>query len=139
VTRTTLRRRLALEWWLLLAAALAPLGLLNLLFDVAPADLPVLHMPLFIAGLLSMFVSLRLFGNYKRQLIATQAARDSAEELAAWSSLARVRRRGLLGAALPAWLAALALLSGLNGVALFPLALASLVIYCLYRLPPQLG
>ncbi|MBF7730911.1 MFS transporter [Pseudomonas sp. N040] len=139
MTRGSLRRRLALEWWLLLAAALAPLSLLGLFFGAATPGWPALHMPLFIAGLLSMFVSLRPFGHYKRQLVATQASLDSPAEPDAWLNLARVRRRGLLAAALPAWIAALALLGGLNAVALILLALASVVICSLYRIPPQLG
>lgn len=139
MTRSEVRRSLALEWWRYLAAAMAPLFVLNLLFGGSGTGSSVLHIPLFIGGLASMFVSLRLFSNYKRCLIATQAALDSPGEPAAWIELARVRRLGLLGAALPAWISALAVLSGLNAVALILLALSSLVICCLYRIPPQLG
>ncbi len=139
MTRSQVRRSLALEWWRFLATALAPLFVLNLLFGGADSGSPVLHMPLFIGGLASMFVSLPLFSNYKRNLVATQAALDTQAEPAAWIALARVRRLGLLGAAAPAWVAALAVLTGLNAVALILLALASVVICCLYRIPPQLG
>jgi hypothetical protein len=138
VTRSEVRRSLALEWWRYLAAALVPLFVLNLLFGGGPGS-PMLHMPLFIGGLASMFVSLRLFSQFKLKLIATQAALDTPNEPAAWIELARVRRLGLLGAALPAWIAALAVLSGLNAVALILLALSSVVICSLYRIPPQLG
>jgi hypothetical protein len=138
VTRSEVRRSLALEWWRYLAAALVPLFVLNLLFGGGPGS-AVLHMPLFIGGLASMFVSLRLFSQFKLKLIATQAALDTPNEPAAWIELARVRRLGLLGAALPAWIAALAVLSGLNAVALILLALSSVVICSLYRIPPQLG
>ena len=138
MTRSEVRRRLALEWWRFLAAALAPLFGLNLLFGGGSGS-AMLHMPLFIGGLASMFVSLRLFSRYKQKLVATQAALDTPAEPAAWIELARVRRLGLLGAALPAWVAALAVLTGLNAVALILLALSSVVIACLYRIPPQLG
>ena len=138
MTRSEVRRSLALEWWRYLAAALAPLFVLNLLFGGGPGS-SVLHMPLFIGGLASMFVSLRLFSQFKLKLIATQAALDTPNEPASWIELARVRRLGLLGAALPAWIAALAVLSGLNAVALILLALSSVLICCLYRIPPQLG
>ena len=138
MTRSEVRRSLALEWWRYLAAALAPLFVLNLLFGGGSGS-AVLHMPLFIGGLASMFVSLPLFSHYKRNLVATQAALDTPNEPAAWIELARVRRLGLLGAAIPAWIAALAVFSGLNAVALILLALSSVVIGCLYRIPQQLG
>ena len=57
----------------------------------------------------------------------------------AWLALARQRSKGLLAAGLPAWIGALAVLAGLNAVALTLLALASVVLLWLYRLPPQLG
>ena len=139
MTRSQVRRRLALEWWGFLAAALMPVFVLNLLFDASNSGTAVLHMPLFIAGLVSMFVSLPLFSRYKGCLITTQQALNSPAEPAAWVELGRVRRQGLLGAALPAWISALALFSGLNAVALILLALSSVVICYLYRIPPQLG
>ena len=77
MTRAEVRRRLALEWWRWLGFALAPLFFLNLLFGGSQALGSVLEMPLFIAGVASMFVSLPLFSAYKRALIATQAALDN--------------------------------------------------------------
>lgn len=139
MTRSTTHRRLALEWWCLLAAALLPALSCNLLFSATGAGRPDLHMPLFILGLLSMFASLPLFSRYKHGLIATQAAFDGPAEASAWRTLAKTRRTGMLVAALPAWLAALAIFSGLNPVALLLLVLSSVVIDCLYRIPPQLG
>ncbi|MDH0897631.1 MULTISPECIES: MFS transporter [unclassified Pseudomonas] len=139
MTRAEVRRRLALEWWRWLGFALGPLFLLNLLFGGSQALGSVLEMPLFIAGMASMFVSLPLFSGYKRALIATQAALDGEHEREAWLELARQRRKGFLGAGLPAWIAALALFSGLNAVALILLAMSSVVLLCLYRIPRQLG
>ncbi|WP_220814681.1 MFS transporter [Pseudomonas paralcaligenes] len=139
MTRAEVRRRLALEWWRWLGFALGPLFLLNLLFGGSQALGSVLEMPLFIAGMASMFVSLPLFSGYKRALIATQAALDGEHEREAWLELARQRRKGFLGAGLPAWIAALALFSGLNAVALILLAMSSVVLFCLYRIPRQLG
>lgn len=135
--RQNIRRRLALEWWCLLAAALLPAPLCNLL--LTGTGWPDLHMPLFIIGLLSMFASLPLFSRYKHGLIATRAAFDSPAEATAWSALAKTRRAGMLVAALPAWLAALAIFIGLNPVALLLLVLSSVVIDWLYRIPPQLS
>jgi ribose/xylose/arabinose/galactoside ABC-type transport system permease subunit len=137
VTRGQVKRRLALLWWRHLAVALAPLLVFNLLFGGGGHT--VLSMPMFIAGLASMFVSLPLFSAYKHALIATQKALDSEEEPAAWLALDRVRLRALLGAALPAWIAALAVLAGLEAIPLVLLALSSIVLHSLYRIPRQLG
>lgn len=137
MTRGQVKRRLALAWWRQLGVALAPLFMLNLLFGGGGHT--VMSMPMFIAGLASMFVSLPLFSAYKHALIATQKALDSDDEPAAWLELDRVRLRALLGAALPAWIAALAVLVGLEAIPLVLLALSSIVLHSLYRIPRQLG
>lgn len=59
MTRGQVRRRLAVDWWKYLALALLPLFVLNLLFGQGEGLLPVLAMPFFIAGVASMFVSLK--------------------------------------------------------------------------------
>lgn len=138
MTRSEVRRRLALEWWRQLAVTLAPLFVLNLLFG-AEQKTGLLSMPLFITGLASMFVSLPLFSAYKRALLATEKALDTADEHDAWLELARVRRLALLGAALPAWIAALAVFAGLEAIPLILLAISSIVLLYLYRIPRQLG
>jgi len=138
VTRGEVRRRLALEWWRQLAVALVPLFVLNLLFG-AEQKTGLLTMPLFIAGLASMFVSLPLFSAYKRALVATEKALDTADEHDAWLELARVRRLAFLGAALPAWIAAVAVFAGLEAIPLILLAISSIVLLYLYRIPRQLG
>ncbi|MDM9650221.1 MFS transporter [Pseudomonas wenzhouensis] len=137
MTRGQVKRRLALAWWRQVLVAVAPVLVLNLLFgDGRPS---VLAMPLFIAGMASMFLSLPLFHAYKRALITTGKALDSEAEPAAWLLLERVRMRALLGAALPAWIAALAVLAGLEAVPLVLLTFSSVVIHLLYRIPRQLG
>jgi len=138
VTRGEVRRRLALEWWRQLAVTLMPLFVLNLLFG-AEQKTGLLTMPLFIAGLASMFVSLPLFSAYKRALVATEKALDTVDEHDAWLELARVRRLAFLGAALPAWIAAIAVFAGLEAIALILLAISSIVLLYLYRIPRQLG
>ncbi|MFG0581875.1 MFS transporter [Pseudomonas sp. zjy_9] len=137
MTRGQVKRRLALAWWRQLGVALAPLVVFNLLFGGGSTT--VLTMPLFVAGLASMFVSLPLFAAYKRALVATEKALDSDDEAPAWLALDRVRLRALLAAALPAWIAALAVLAGLEAIPLMLLALSSIVLHCLYRIPRQLG
>ena len=76
-----------------LALALLPLILVEFFLGELQPLPHGLAMPLFIAALLSMFVNLPLFGAYKRGLIATQKALDTAEEAAAWTRLAQVRRK----------------------------------------------
>lgn len=133
------RPAFARRWFGLLALALLPLAVLAA-FSPAQAPLPdKLAMPLFVVALLSMFVSLPLFRRFKHGLIACQRALGSAGEGAAWSELAQAQRNGLLGALLPAWLAALGRLAELHAVPVLLLLFATLVIAILYRLPRQLG
>ncbi|MBK5407509.1 MFS transporter [Pseudomonas sp. TH34] len=139
MTRGQVKRRLSFNWWQYLALALVPLFVINLVFGKAEPLLPVLAMPFFIAGVASMFVSLRYFHGYKHSLIATGKALDTPEEPAAWITLAARRRVALLVAALPAWIGALAVFVGLEAVPLFLLALSTLVLFYLYRIPRQLG
>ena len=101
--------------------------------------LPELAMPLFIAGVASMFVTLRTFGPYKHGLINLQKALDTPQEPAAWDELARARQRSLLAAGLPTWIATLAVFVGLEGVPLLLLVLSTLVLFYLYRVPRQVG
>nr|WP_207956464.1 MFS transporter [Pseudomonas fluorescens] len=130
---------MAVSWWKYLALALLPLFVINAVFGQGEAILPVLAMPLFIAGVASMFVSLRFFGAYKLALIATQKSLDTPEEPQAWIELAARRRAAFLAAGLPAWIGALAVFVGLEAVPLMLLALSTAVLFYLYRLPRQLG
>ncbi|KMM87031.1 hypothetical protein SAMN04490203_0658 [Pseudomonas taetrolens] len=139
MTRGQIRRRLSFSGWWQLVLTLLPLLLANGFFGKSEPLLPGLAMPFFIAGMLSMFVSLRFFGAYKRGLIATQKALDTPQEPEAWAQLARVRRRALLVAGLPTWIATLGVFFGLEGVPLFLLSVSTLVLFYLYRIPRQLG
>lgn len=139
MTRSNVRRRLALAWWWQLFLTLAPLFVVNGLFGSSEAIIPVLAMPMFIAGIASMFVSLKYFGAYKHALIATEKALNTPEEPAAWIELAARRRIAFLAAGLPAWIGTLAVFVGLEAVPLFLLAFSSVVLLYLYRIPRQLG
>lgn len=139
MTRGQVKRRLSFNWWQYLALALLPLFVINMVFGKAQSLLPVLAMPFFIAGVASMFLSLRYFNGYKHALIATSKALDTPEEPAAWITLAARRRAALLVAAVPAWIGALAVFVGLEAVPLFLLVLSTLVLFYLYRIPRQLG
>lgn len=140
MTRGNVRRRLALAWWRQLALTLAPLLVVCVFFGGGEAQSPsVFALPLFITGIASMFVSLKPFGVYKRSLLATGKALDTPEEPAAWLKLAADRRMAFLAAGLPAWIAALAVLAHLEPVALALMALSSVVLLYLYRIPRQLA
>ena len=120
MTRGQVKRRLTVSWWQYLALGLLPLFVINALFGQGEPILPVLAMPFFIAGVASMFVSLRFFGGYKHALIATQKALDTPEEPAAW-------------------IGTLAVFVGLEAVPLMLLAVSTAVLFYLYRIPRQLG
>ncbi len=139
MTRGQVKRRLAVGWWKQLVLSVLPLFVANWLFGQTEPLLPVLAMPFFIAGVASMFVSLRFFGAYKRSLMATQSALDTPEEPAAWIELANVRRKALVVAALPTWIGTLAVFVGLEAVPLVLLVLSTVVLFYLYRIPRQLG
>lgn len=139
MTRGQVRRRLSVNWWQYFALALLPLLVINGLFGDGEALAPILAMPFFIAGMASMFVSLKFFGGYKHGLITTQKALDTPAEPAAWIALAAQRRSAMLVASLPAWIAALAVFVGLEAVPLVLLGLATAVLFYLYRIPRQLG
>jgi len=139
VTRGEVKRRLALAWWQYLAVGLLPLPVMAWAFGGGDALIPVLAMPLFIAGAASMFLSLPRFGAYKRALIDTSKALGSAEEPQAWIALAQARRLAMLFACFPAWVAAFSVLVGLEAVPQVLLAISSVVLLYLYRIPRQLG
>lgn len=138
MNRAAARRWLNLGWLLLLALALAPQQLMLALVGEAPWS-EQLATPVFVAGLISMFLSLPLFRRYKHALIAAGKARDSADEPVAWQALGAAQRRGALVGSLPAWIGALGVLFDLHGVPVLLLGFASLVILWLYRLPRQLA
>nr|WP_207195611.1 MFS transporter [Pseudomonas fluorescens] len=122
-----------------MALALLPLFVINGVFGTSEPILPVLAMPMFIAGVASMFVSLKFFHRYKHALIATGKALDTPEEPAAWITLAARRRAAFLAAGLPAWIGALAVFVGLEAVPLVLLAISTAVLFYLYRIPRQLS
>ncbi|NWA02893.1 MFS transporter [Pseudomonas gingeri] len=139
MTRGQVKRRLAVGWYKQLVLSVLPLFVANWFFAQSESLLPVLAMPFFIAGVASMFISLRFFDAYKRSLIATQAVLDTPEEPAAWIALANVRSKALVVAALPTWIGTLAVFVGLEAVPLVLLVLSTVVLFYLYRIPRQLG
>ena len=91
------------------------------------------------AFLVSIWAIAAFLAPDRARAVSKTYALDSEAEPAAWLELDRVRLRALLGAALPAWIAALAVLAGLEAIPLVLLALSSIVLHSLYRIPRQLG
>ncbi len=137
MTRSQVRRRLAVAWWQQLALTLLPLLVISWAFGGTEPSIPVLALPLFVAGVASLFLSPPRLAGFKEALATTGKALDSAEEPAAWINLARVRRLGFLCAGLPAWVAALAVFCGLHPLGQCLLALCSAFLLYLYRIPSQ--
>ncbi len=133
MTRGQVYQRLELAWWRQLGLTLAPLLLACVFFTVSEPG--ILALLLFIAGVGSLLISFKLYGAYKRALDVTRAALDTPDEPAAWLRLAAVRRTAFLAASLPAWFAAVGVLFSLHAVPVVLLALASLGLLLLYRIP----
>jgi len=134
VNRLAARRQLARDGWLHTLLMVIPV----LALGRAPALSVDWGLPLFAAGLVSLFFSLPAFTAFKHALIATEQALGSPMEADAWARLRLLRRRGLLIASLPAWFAAAGALLGMEPVARLLLVFGSLVLLVLYRIPRQL-
>ena len=135
MNREKVRRQLARDGWLQLVLLVVPVLVLN---RIAPVS-EQFGLPFFGLALASLFLSLPRFTAYKHALIATEKALGSDHEDQAWAALRQVRRRALLVAALPAWIAALGAPFGLEPVAQLLLVLGCIVLLVLYRIPRQLG
>ncbi|GAB7531934.1 hypothetical protein PS3A_43480 [Pseudomonas sp. 3A(2025)] len=133
MTRGQVYQRLELAWWRQLGLTLAPLLVACVFFTVSEPGIVALLV--FLAGIGSLFISFKLYGAFKRALELTRNALDTPDEPAAWLRLAAVRRTAFLAASLPAWFAAVGILFSLHAVAVVLLALASLGMLGVYRIP----
>lgn len=139
MTRSEVKARLAKAWWQQLGLALAPLLVMNWSFGRMEPVMPVLALPLFMAGIAGPFLSAPRLSLFRRALHASEDALNTTAEPAAWVRLARIRRVGLVFAAIPGWVAALAVPFGLDPLPQCLLALISVGLFCLYRIPSKLG
>lgn len=134
MNRAVVRRQLAREGWLHAALMVLP----ALLLGRTGLQLGNGGLLLFAAGLASLFFSLPAFTRFKHALIATEQALGDTAEPEAWAQLRRIRRRALLIASWPAWLAAVGAPLGMEPVARLLLVLGSFTLLVLYRIPRQL-
>ena len=133
MNRANARRQLNLLWWARLVLCVLPW----LLLAQVEVDWGLPPMGFFLAGLLSLFVTLTCFPAFKRALWALGQRDADADQPSRWAALQQAQSKGLYAASLPAWLAALGTLSGLEGVACLLLIAGSLTIFLLYRIPRQ--
>lgn len=133
------RRTLSMLWWLQLAVALLPVWLLpRAVYDLGERT-EWLSVLFFVAALCLLFLSNRPFQRFKHAVIAVGKARDSDRESDAWQRLMHLRLQALWYACLPAWAATLAKILGLELPVVVLLAVATPVLFWLYRTPKQLS
>lgn len=133
------RRTLRMLWWLQLAVALLPAWLFpSAIYNLAERT-ELVSILFFAAALSLLFLNNRPFQRFKHAVIAVGKARDTEQEQDAWQHLMHVRLQALWYACIPAWAAALAKLIGLEMPVVILLAVATPVLFWLYRTPKQLS
>lgn len=133
------RRTLRVLWWLQLAVAVLPVWLFPAASFNLGLQVEFVSLLFFVVALCLLFLNAKPFQRFKRAVIAVGAARDSEAEPAAWQDLMHIRLQALWYACIPAWSAALAKVLGLEMPVVVLLALASPVLFWLYRTPRQLS
>ena len=133
------RRTLRMLWWLQLAVAMLPVWLFpSAIYDLG-AQIERVSVLFFVVALTLLFVNNRPFQRFKHAVIALGKVRDTEQEAAAWQHLMHCRLQALWYACLPAWAAALAKLLDLEMPVIVLLAVATPVLFWLYRTPRQLA
>ena len=133
------RRTLRMLWWLQLAVAMLPVWLFTSdIYDLG-AQIERVSVLFFVVALTLLFLNNRPFQRFKHAVIALGKVRDTEQEAAAWQHLMHCRLQALWYACLPAWAAALAKLLDLEMPVIVLLAVATPVLFWLYRTPRQLA
>ncbi|MDD2223800.1 MAG: MFS transporter [Gammaproteobacteria bacterium] len=133
------RRTLRMLWWLQLAVAMLPVWLFpSAIYDLG-AQIERVSVLFFVVALTLLFLNNRPFQRFKHAVIALGKVRDTEQEAAAWQHLMHCRLQALWYACLPAWAAALAKLLDLEMPVIVLLAVATPVLFWLYRTPRQLA
>lgn len=134
------RRTLRVFWWLQLTIAVLPVWF----FPSGSVDLVGQHRELvsllfFVVALFLLFLNAKPFQRFKHAVIAVGQSRDTEHEQAAWQHLMHIRLQALWYACIPAWCGALAKVLGLEMPVVLLLAVATPVLFWLYRTPRQLS
>ena len=133
------RRILAMLWWLQLAVAVLPVWLFPAAVYDLGAQTELVSLLFFAAALCLLFLNHKPFQRFKHAVIAVGQARNTEQEPAAWQHLMHIRLQALWYACIPAWAAALAKILGLEMPVVALLAIATPVLFWLYRTPQQLS
>lgn len=133
------RRVLRMLWWLQLIVGLLPVTLFprNTFSLALPTEQASLIF--FVLALCLLFLNIKPFARFKHAVIAVGKARASEQESEAWQQLMHARLRALWVACLPAGAAAIAKVFGLGMPIVVLLAVATPVLFWLYRTPRQLS
>lgn len=133
------RRTLRMLWWLQLAVALLPVWL----FPSAIYNLGQYSeqgsLLFFVAALFLLFLNNKPFQRFKHGVIAVGQARDTHQENDAWQHFMHLRLHALWYACIPAWAAAIAKIIDLELPVIILLAIATPILFWLYRTPKQLS
>ncbi len=133
------RRTLRVLWWLQLAVALLPVWLFpSAIFDLG-SHVELASLLFFVVSLFLLFLNTKPFQRFKHAVIAVGKARNTEREDAVWQDLMHIRLQALWYACIPAWSATLAKALGLEMPVVALLAIATPVLFWLYRTPRQLS
>lgn len=133
------RRTLRMLWWLQLAVAMLPVWLLpTAVYDLGEHT-ELSSLLFFAVALFLLFFNHKPFQRFKHAVIAVGAARDTYQEDGAWQNLMHLRLQALWIACLPAWAATLAKILGMESPVVILLAIATPMLFWLYRTPKQLS
>lgn len=133
------RRTLRVFWWLQLAVAILPVWLFPVAVFNFGQHTEQVSLLYFVLALCGLFLNSKPFQRFKHAVIAVGQVRNTEQEAVAWQGLMHIRLQALWYACMPAWCAALAKLLGLDMPMVVLLALASPVLFWLYRTPRQLS
>ena len=133
------RHTLRMLWWLQLAVALLPVWLFPARAFSLGQHVEQVSMLFFAVALFLLFLNNKPFQRFKHAVIAVGQVRNTEQESNAWQHLMHTRLQALWYACIPAWAAALAKTLGLEMPVVVLLALATPVLFWLYRTPKQLS
>ncbi|WP_285261265.1 hypothetical protein [Halopseudomonas bauzanensis] len=119
-----------------LASLILPIAVVWFFHDRQGAY-PEVALPLFIAGLLTLLLSVWRYRHFRQAVINADAQQDTAEAESAWTRLHHQQLLGLTHAKLPGWLGMLHYVCTLELTPLILLVLASQGAMLLYRPPAQ--
>lgn len=120
-----------------LASLILPIAVVWFFHDHDAGAYETIGMPLFVAGLLTLGLTVWRFRHYQASLREVDAAAGSTQPEQAWNRLHHNQLLGLTNAKLPGWIGMLHYVCTLDIIPLILLVLASQVAMLLYRPAPQ--